>query len=532
MSYKPPMGDPVFLQRPIGGANGGGANRRSASSSRSEAKVYTGSSAPMKDLVNKSEPSIKKQVGELFHRVRPTTIGAMLDRQRVSDLQYHEAELLAEGGMAHRPEPLPGHEDLVGRRTAQVSSYNKTISETIRPTSSVIGGGASSMATPARGGGGRGGGGGRVDDTNSNAYGIGGGGGGDPQQVPFIDREILILDVREKEEYDVCHIQGALSYPPLRLAHATNPYSLKEIRDFKNKPNHAIVLYDLDEEVTVQRKMANIFFEKGADNVYIIAGGLTAFVQTHAHLITGPSPVAVVAKSARLSAYGQDKMASTQRGSSVGRGGGSEIAYGRRSGSSTRTGATTQSSTSRLKGAFNRAAQPGPSTAGRAGAPPRPPQPGAPIHHNTRAPPPPQSSSGYSTTTSQHQRNVNDGNYGNCQGGRVPTPQRVQRIMQMAMTEDELSNSPNSSHRGHHQHHPSTANQGGYDDDYEGGGYEEDGGLDHTTSYDDHPSSQHQQQPHQYQQQPPNDGGGYQQYDFSNYDPNNTNGSGRRYVDY
>ena len=503
MSYKPPMGDPSFLQKPIrkptSSAVGAQQPRRSGSSSAassvrggvagSEAKVYTGSSAPMRDLVRQSEPSIKKQPGELFHRVRPTTIGNMLDRVRIDEMQANGGATYLAGGA---PEPLPGHEDLVGRRTAEVSSYNKTISDTIRPPSSIPAGNNKC----SDGGVGRRVGGGGVNEVDP-----------DPQQAPFSDREILILDVREKEDYDRCHLLGALHYPPIRLAHATNPFSLIEIRNFKNKPNHAIVLYDLDEEVTVQRKMANIFFEKGADNVYVMAGGLTAFVQTHAHLISGPSPVAVVAKSARLSAYGQDRMASTQRASSVGRGGGDggggndSIAYGRRSGS-TRGGATlSEVASSRLKGAFNRAAQPL-SGGGelpplpRAGVPPRAPQMAKAQETTTttgggnyyNAP----SSSGVSVAGSTR---TNDGNYSNCQGGRVPTPQRVQRLMQMAMTEDELARrggntgrqQPSDNHQ-RQDHHRGGTDGGEYEREYDDVS-DDDGTPDmfanyQTTSYD------------------------------------------------
>ena len=112
-------------------------------------------------------------------------------------------------------------------------------------------------------------------------------------------REYLLLDVREREDYDRCHINGALSYPFTRLSHATNPFTA-EILAYRNKDNRAIVIYDLEEELVTQRKIGNIFFEKGVDNIYAISGGLREFVQSYSHLIIGESPVPILPKDPRL----------------------------------------------------------------------------------------------------------------------------------------------------------------------------------------------------------------------------------------
>ena len=112
-------------------------------------------------------------------------------------------------------------------------------------------------------------------------------------------RSLLLLDVREKEEYEQCHIFGALHYPATMLSRSMNQFT-PDILAFKNKENHLIVLYDLEEEIVIGRKAANIMFEKGIDNIAIIAGGMREFVQDYACWVVGDSPVLPTRSRLRL----------------------------------------------------------------------------------------------------------------------------------------------------------------------------------------------------------------------------------------
>ncbi|ESS68407.1 testis specific, 14 [Trypanosoma cruzi] len=112
-------------------------------------------------------------------------------------------------------------------------------------------------------------------------------------------KEYLILDVRSEEDYRTCHIEGSLHYPKRRLVHATNPF-LPEMFEFKNKDNKCIVLYDLEEELTVGQSVGKILFEKGVDNLAVLTGGLREFVQDYASLIVGKCPVPIVPRDNRL----------------------------------------------------------------------------------------------------------------------------------------------------------------------------------------------------------------------------------------
>ncbi|CBZ30410.1 conserved hypothetical protein [Leishmania mexicana MHOM/GT/2001/U1103] len=121
--------------------------------------------------------------------------------------------------------------------------------------------------------------------------------GGPENAVDKVATSYLLVDCREVEHYEACHIKTALHYPKIKLHHSTNPF-LPEMYAYKNKENKCIVLYDLEEEAVVN--LANTMFQKGIDNVAIIAGGLREFAQDYANFLTAHPPVPIVPRDWRM----------------------------------------------------------------------------------------------------------------------------------------------------------------------------------------------------------------------------------------
>lgn len=109
--------------------------------------------------------------------------------------------------------------------------------------------------------------------------------------------DIMLLDCRPVEDFNACHIQGAIHYPKVRLNHATYPF-LNEMFSYRNKDNKLIVVYDLDESIAVE--VTNAVYQRGINNIAMMAGGLQEFVQDYKSLITGESPVPIVPRDARM----------------------------------------------------------------------------------------------------------------------------------------------------------------------------------------------------------------------------------------
>lgn len=81
----------------------------------------------------------------------------------------------------------------------------------------------------------------------------------------------LLLDVRQKDAFDQCHIIGAQSYPASLLSRSVN-YFTKDILEFKNKLGKIIVLYDEDERIAPNA--TTIFVQRDVDNVFMLSGGM------------------------------------------------------------------------------------------------------------------------------------------------------------------------------------------------------------------------------------------------------------------
>uniref|UniRef100_A0A8C1F0V0 Centrosomal protein 41 n=1 Tax=Cyprinus carpio carpio TaxID=630221 RepID=A0A8C1F0V0_CYPCA len=106
---------------------------------------------------------------------------------------------------------------------------------------------------------------------------------------PYPDCPYLLLDVRDREQYDQCHIISAYSYPIATLSRTMNPYT-KEVLDYKNASGKIIILYDEDERIASQA--ATTMCERGFENLFMLSGGLKVIAQKFPEgMTTGSIPI-------------------------------------------------------------------------------------------------------------------------------------------------------------------------------------------------------------------------------------------------
>ncbi|NWX15986.1 CEP41 protein, partial [Aegotheles bennettii] len=109
------------------------------------------------------------------------------------------------------------------------------------------------------------------------------------KDLPYPDCPFLLLDVRDRDAYDQCHIVGAYSYPIATLSRTMNPYT-NSILEYKNAHGKIIILYDNDERLASQA--ATTMCERGFENLFMLSGGLKVLAQKIPEgLITGSLPV-------------------------------------------------------------------------------------------------------------------------------------------------------------------------------------------------------------------------------------------------
>nr|XP_046249654.1 centrosomal protein of 41 kDa [Scatophagus argus] len=98
----------------------------------------------------------------------------------------------------------------------------------------------------------------------------------EPADRPYPDCPYLLLDVRDQDQYDCCHIISANSFPIARLSRTMNPYT-KEVLEYKNAAGKIIIVYDEDERIASQA--ATIMCERGFENLFMLSGGLKVIAQ-------------------------------------------------------------------------------------------------------------------------------------------------------------------------------------------------------------------------------------------------------------
>ncbi|CAI5665709.1 unnamed protein product [Oreochromis niloticus] len=92
----------------------------------------------------------------------------------------------------------------------------------------------------------------------------------EPTDRPYTDCPYLLLDVRDRDEYDCCHIISAHSFPIALLSRTMNPYT-KDVLEYKNAPGKIIIVYDEDERIASQA--ATTMCERGFENLFMLSGG-------------------------------------------------------------------------------------------------------------------------------------------------------------------------------------------------------------------------------------------------------------------
>jgi len=101
------------------------------------------------------------------------------------------------------------------------------------------------------------------------------------------DRPYLLVDVRDISAFQDGHLLQARSFPSHMLRRdAHHP----EIFQFRNKPEHMIIVYCDTEGEVQSRECAKIMTDRGADNVFLLTGGFKEMVHKYPHRIEGNMP--------------------------------------------------------------------------------------------------------------------------------------------------------------------------------------------------------------------------------------------------
>jgi centrosomal protein CEP41 len=104
-------------------------------------------------------------------------------------------------------------------------------------------------------------------------------------QKPVYEKPYLLLDMREIEEFQICHLLQARSFPYAMLRRdRLHP----DIYQFRNVPERLVIVYCNDERIS--RLAAKDLVDRGVDNVFLLTGGMQEFAYEYPSFCEGAPP--------------------------------------------------------------------------------------------------------------------------------------------------------------------------------------------------------------------------------------------------
>eukprot|EP00448_Togula_jolla_P038988 CAMPEP_0170646128 /NCGR_PEP_ID=MMETSP0224-20130122/43462_1 /TAXON_ID=285029 /ORGANISM="Togula jolla, Strain CCCM 725" /LENGTH=214 /DNA_ID=CAMNT_0010977419 /DNA_START=31 /DNA_END=675 /DNA_ORIENTATION=- len=99
------------------------------------------------------------------------------------------------------------------------------------------------------------------------------------------DGDLVLLDLRDADEYEVCHLPKAESYPATKI---NRDQFIPELLRCKRDPKIILVVYHKDEQATAA--VATQLVQKGWETVYALNGGFEEMVQSYPEVLQGEVP--------------------------------------------------------------------------------------------------------------------------------------------------------------------------------------------------------------------------------------------------
>jgi rhodanese-related sulfurtransferase len=211
--------------------------------------IDTGATAKKQQIVSTS--SAAKRRDEIFKRIRPATLVRLLQERDVNESVYAltgdgDASLANDGRSAATSLVIPAAK-------APGAAPSRAVGSAI---SSAVGSVAGSVVS--------------VIDTDTT-----------------VDeaRDLVLLDLRDPEDFDRCRLPLAVSYPAQKINRDQFP---PELHRCKRDPSKLLVVYHSNDQSTTG--VAALLVQKGWDLVHALSGGFEEMVQSYPEVLEGEVP--------------------------------------------------------------------------------------------------------------------------------------------------------------------------------------------------------------------------------------------------
>merc|ERR1719436_1776239 len=98
-------------------------------------------------------------------------------------------------------------------------------------------------------------------------------------------RDLVLLDLRDPEEFERCDLPLAISYPAQKINRDQFP---PELHRCKRDPTKLLVVYHSDDQATAGA--ATLLVQKGWENAHALNGGFEELVSSYPEALEGEAP--------------------------------------------------------------------------------------------------------------------------------------------------------------------------------------------------------------------------------------------------
>lgn len=236
--------------------------------------IDTGASANKQVIVSCGVAA--KRRDEIFKRIRPATLVRMLEERNV-----HES-IFSMGGLSDGP----------GCDGISSKSVSSVVASRAGPAGPLTIAGAASVAS--------------VHTVAGSVLSI-------VDSTATVDdtRDLVLLDLRERAEFDQCHLPLAVNYPASLI---NRDQFSTELHRCKRDPSKLLVVYHADDQSTAG--VAMLLAQKGWETVHALSGGFQEMASSYPEVLEGEPPTRPGSNSTARSVPGT---AGTARSSSSSR---------------------------------------------------------------------------------------------------------------------------------------------------------------------------------------------------------------------
>mmetsp|Transcript_69281 Transcript_69281/g.150801 ORF Transcript_69281/g.150801 Transcript_69281/m.150801 type:complete len:244 (+) Transcript_69281:36-767(+) len=196
----------------------------------------TGASAKKQQPVVSSAAALKRR-DEIFKRIRPATLARMLEERDVNESVFALGSVAGDRGSQSS---VAGMAPIKAPTAASMASVSSVAGSVLS-----------------------------VVDSEATAT----------------DGDLVLLDLRDADEYEVCHLPKAESYPATKI---NRDQFIPELLRCKRDPKIILVVYHKDEQATAA--VATQLVQKGWETVYALNGGFEEMVQSYPEVLQGEVP--------------------------------------------------------------------------------------------------------------------------------------------------------------------------------------------------------------------------------------------------